>query len=325
MKIPYNLRVKIIKSMAIYPPFSSYLSSSIIGHRHHADGCVLMLHRVANRDVRRLAPNENLKVSPAYMERLILNYKKRDIRFFSLDDVADYIVSGYKSEAPFVCFTLDDGYKDNFDIAYPIFKKYQVPFAIFVTTDFPDYKARLWWYEIEDLILSKSELRLGNGEVIQCSTYKEKCDAFLYVRSLILKLDRLNFEKEYINLLNISESHAREYAKTLSMSWDDISSLASDSLCTIGGHSMTHPPFNMLSEKELEFEVTEGCGKLERAIGKRIEHFAYPFGTSLEIGEREHSFMSRFQFKTILTASHGYINHETDVSRIPRVFLSESI
>lgn len=40
-------------------------------------------------------------------------------------------------------FTMDDGYKDNYTNALPIFKKYNVPYTIFVTTNFPDRQAIL--------------------------------------------------------------------------------------------------------------------------------------------------------------------------------------
>ena len=55
---------------------------------------------------------------------------------------------------PFVCFTMDDGYLDNYTKALPVFERYQVPFAIFVSTDFIDKKAILWWDTLEDLILT---------------------------------------------------------------------------------------------------------------------------------------------------------------------------
>ena len=36
---------------------------------------------------------------------------------------------------------------DNFELAYPIFKKANVPFTIYITTSFPDQKGYLWcWF-----------------------------------------------------------------------------------------------------------------------------------------------------------------------------------
>ena len=42
------------------------------------------------------------------------------------------------SEKPFACFTLDHGYRDNRDHAYPIFRRHGAPFTIYVPSDFAD-------------------------------------------------------------------------------------------------------------------------------------------------------------------------------------------
>ena len=84
---------------------------------------------------------------------------------------------------------MDDGYLDNYENAYPIFKKHQIPFAIFVATDFPDKKAVLWWYVIEELILNSTEIQLSDGSQYTCETFQEKWDTFRYIREKVLLLD----------------------------------------------------------------------------------------------------------------------------------------
>ena len=47
----------------------------------------------------------------------------------------------------FVCFTFDDGYRDNLQYALPILKKYDAPFALYIPTSFPDRPGELWWLD----------------------------------------------------------------------------------------------------------------------------------------------------------------------------------
>ena len=36
----------------------------------------------------------------------------------------------------YLCITMDDGYFSNYDLAYPLFKKYRVPASVFAVTDY---------------------------------------------------------------------------------------------------------------------------------------------------------------------------------------------
>lgn len=48
---------------------------------------------------------------------------------------------------------------------------------------------------------------------------------------------------------------------------------------TIGGHTMTHPmDMKRLSDKDLEWELTESKKRLEEIVGKEIDEFCYPRG-----------------------------------------------
>ena len=117
----------------------------------------------------KLLPNENMKVSPLFLEKFIIELKSKGYEFISLDRLYEILKNGEKVEKQIV-FTLDDGYEDNYKIAYPIFKKYNVPFAVYITTSFPEKKAILWWYILEDLIIENSEIILFDGLKYICKT-----------------------------------------------------------------------------------------------------------------------------------------------------------
>ena len=44
--------------------------------------------------------------------------------------------SGLDMKVKYLCITMDDGYYSNYDLAYPVFRKYNVPATIFVVTDY---------------------------------------------------------------------------------------------------------------------------------------------------------------------------------------------
>jgi len=99
-------------------------------------GEILMLHSVTQH--REKIPKEKLKysITPDYLESLIKEYQSKGYRFVTLDEVEQIVTKKIKPKEKVVCFTLDDGYIDNFEEACPIFKRYNCPFALYISTDY---------------------------------------------------------------------------------------------------------------------------------------------------------------------------------------------
>lgn len=286
-------------------------------------GVVLMLHRVAEYDNTKLIPNEDLKVSPAFLQKTIDKYRKAGFAFLALDEVYDIIKGNATIDKPFVAFTLDDGYLDNYTTAYPIFKRNNVPFCIFVATDFPDKRAILWWYSIEDLILSNDSIKLADGSTYICNTYQQKWDTFRLIREKILKLDQSKLLTSLQELFADYQIDWLAPIQEMAMSWDNIKDISKEPLCTIGGHTMSHPSFIPLALNEIKTEIDGGIEKLKSVVDDEICHFAYPYGSIKEDGEREYEFLKSFKFKTVFISFGGVItkNSHHDLTHLPRYML----
>ena len=116
---------------------------------HPILGQILMLHRVVEH--RSEDANRELEVTPQFLEQTIGNYLQQGYRFVSIDEACAIIAKGC-SKQPFVCLTFDDGYRDTFDLAYPLLKGHNIPFAVYVTTGFVDQTASVWWYDQTDVM-----------------------------------------------------------------------------------------------------------------------------------------------------------------------------
>ena len=297
----------------------------LVNNMYAGIGTIFMLHRVCPLEGNKLLSNERLKISPEFLERLILNLKNDGYSFISLDELHDILKSGKKINKQMV-FTLDDGYVDNYEIAYPIFKKHAVPFTIYVTTSFPNRVAILWWYVLEDLILENEKIVLSRGREYICITIDEKNDAFNQIKKLIISLEKDNFLD---NLNALFENYNIDWfgkSKELCMNWQQIIELSKDTLVTIGRHTVNHLALNQLSEDEIINEIVEANRMIENNINKRVEHFAYPFGSRFEIMERELSIVKNMNFKTATTTRKGnvYLEHIDYLECLPRFDLTEN-
>jgi peptidoglycan/xylan/chitin deacetylase (PgdA/CDA1 family) len=287
-------------------------------------GLVYMLHHVTAKNPKGIPTNEDLKVSPQFLEDIIFKYKKQGFEFISLDGLSEIIVSGKIPDKPFIAFTIDDGYLDNYTEALPVFEKQQVPFTIFVATDFIDQKAILWWDILEDLILDNNTIHLGDTEYC-CRSFQDKWDVFRILRDKILRFDQKRVEEALKEMFEHYDINWFEAVRRQAMSWEQVKEISLHPLCTIGGHTVSHLALNQLNDDDLHREVSECISKLQSVIGKPIHHFAYPYGSPNEIGEREFKLISDFNFRTVFTAHSGCIteSNKINITHLPRVYLHE--
>ena len=177
-------------------------------------GDILIFHRVTSK-TSVLQGNRQYEVTPEFLEKTILEYKRKGYEFISIDEVCQRFLVSKHFRTRFVCFTLDDGYLDNYTEAFPIFQKYLCPFTIYVTTDYISRKTFLWRYILADLIVANETLCLTNGEQFVCKTVAEKNQLFdeldTYFRDKQISdiqalLSDYNFSvEEYSNKLLMSE------------------------------------------------------------------------------------------------------------------------
>ena len=290
-----------------------------------ATGVVYMLHHICEKESGLIPTNEDLKVSPEFLEKIIMKYKAKGFDFISLAQLNDIIKFDVIPERPFVSFTIDDGYLDNYTKALPIFERHQVPFAIFVATDFIDNKAILWWDSIEDLIMTHKSIVTSEGKRYSCESYQDRWNTFRYLRERILNLDQKNLECELNEMFSDYDIDWYEPVRKKGMSWEHIISLAAHPLCTIGGHTISHPALSKLSLDEALREISEGKKRIEQKISQPITYFAYPYGTPNEVGEREFRLTKELGFDIAFCAHGGCVTKDNKSQRyqLPRVYFHE--
>lgn len=125
---------------------------------HPVVGEIWMLHRVVEQ--RSEEPQQRvLEVTPGWLEDTIQEKQRKGWRFVSLDEMAMRGLKTVPHNNHWICITFDDGYRDNYTLAYPLLKRLGVPFTVYVTTGFIDNQLPMWWYEGEQLGLSTEELK----------------------------------------------------------------------------------------------------------------------------------------------------------------------
>ncbi|MEL6227833.1 MAG: polysaccharide deacetylase family protein, partial [Pseudomonadota bacterium] len=128
-------------------------------------GVIFMLHHVVPEMPKGFAPNRILKITPEFLELAIDEARAAGLDFVSMDEAGRRLRQP-EGARPFACFTFDDGYRDNFTYAYPVLKRHNVPFTIYVTPAFADGDGDFWWLTLEEVIARATRISvpLPSGE-----------------------------------------------------------------------------------------------------------------------------------------------------------------
>ena len=321
-----TLKRSIIKNLwpLLYKTRSHLISRSL----YSGIGSILMFHRVCPNDKRmRIQGNSGMEITPQYLESLIQYLLKLNYEIISLDSVFERLEKGHEG-SKFIAFTFDDGYYDNFLHAFPILKKYNIPFTIYVATNYPDGLVTPWWYPLEELILKNDRLEFQEDGQLQsffCKRLSDKEVAFHNIRTLLMGgpyADLLSRVKNFFDFFNVD---LYEATKGYMLSWEQIKDLNREEIVTFGAHTVNHLALNRLSKKNATDEILNSKQRLESELQNKVHHFSYPFGSSEEVNEREFSIAKQCGFKTSTTARWGNIfkKHKDHQECLPRIHVSE--
>jgi peptidoglycan/xylan/chitin deacetylase (PgdA/CDA1 family) len=289
-------------------------------------GAIFMLHHVRPEHPGSFEPNRILKVTPDFLEQVIRQVRASGFEIVSLDEAHFRLIEGDYGK-PFVCFTFDDGYRDNLEYAYPIFKRHNLPFAIYVPTDYADGRGDLWWLALEKVIVKVNALSVkidGQQRRLRCGTPAEKDAAFSTVYWWLRGIDETSARAFVRNLCKDADVDPDVLCIDLMMNWDEIRQLAADPLLTFGAHTRRHFALAKLTLAKARTEMIESVRRIERETGKECRHFSYPYGDEASAGPREFAIVKEMGLKTGVTTRKGLIHarHAQELTALPRVSLN---
>ncbi len=294
-------------------------------------GSILMLHRVENSPARGFSPNSHLSISPQFLEETLKALSASIYEFVSLDEAVERIMdqsSQSRLRRPFITVTLDDGYRDNLINAVPLFRKYKVPYTIYVAPGLVDGRANLWWEDLENLIASRDRLDMdmpGGRREFLLQTSEEKTSAFEellhFFSSQLSEFEQRRVIKElcWLHKLDFEAHRANSI-----MNWEELAMLGKDPLCTLGAHTIGHYAVARLSEKDAIFEMEESRRLIEVETGKIAKHLAYPYGYPAAASTRDFDLAKECGFVSAVTTRHGvcYRPHQYHMTALPRISLN---
>ena len=290
-------------------------------------GVIFTLHHVRpGGAVSAFAPNVQLSVTPQFLEEAIQAALECGLVPVHLHDLPALLADNHEGRS-FCAFTLDDGYRNNADYAAPIFRKYAVPYTIFITPGFVERTRSLWWETAAALTqkVASFEFDFGAGpEHVACASPSQKAEAFTRLEDFVQNFS----EDEAVERIDhAARQHGVDpiaIVDELVMDEDELRALAQDPLVHFGAHTMTHVNMRKVDAARLAYEIAESTRRVEAYADQRPRSFSYPYGWVKAVGEREAKAVQDAGFSAAVTTQAGVIgSHSLEKpTQLPRVSLN---
>lgn len=295
--------------------------------KHRGQAIVLTYHGVLTQDSDSYV-NRNC-VSAAMFE-MQMRWMKQHYTLMPLSE----LVSRLQNQQPLPEFpaavTFDDGFRNNYSVAFPILVRYNVPAAVFLTTDFigkPD--AILWTEHVDALIFGANVRRLQvqmNGSLVEFDITHQSGRILAsdrirgFLKSLnpgerqrhILALERQVDRKiDYLN-----DEQKRERYQFLN--WDEVRNMASCGI-EFGSHTCSHQILAHLSPKALQEELVESRKTIERELQRPCDLFSYPNGSHKDFTVRDQRAVRQAGYRAAFSQIYGFNPAEANLYALRRV------
>jgi peptidoglycan/xylan/chitin deacetylase (PgdA/CDA1 family) len=186
-----------------------------------------------------------------------------------------------------VVVTFDDGYRDNFEHAYPVLERLGIQATFFVVTGALDGAARLWWDEVADLTAAMSRRRGTGSDTPSLPGHWDSLiggrggavDHRIMAQRLVGGLNAAPRTERLRILSALRECAGPEprSGESAMMTWDQARTM-SRSGHTIGAHTVTHAFLDELDEGEARAEIERSIARVAEAVGRPARFFSYPRG-----------------------------------------------
>lgn len=204
---------------------------------------------------------------------------KRHFDIIEPADIADVLRA---RRGRHLLITFDDGYRDNYAVAFPILRSYNVPATFFVSTDFLDRGPPAWWDEITWMVRSSRRPGISGGTWFHEPLRFDEPDRQQAIRVLLAVYRSLAPQQWTLFLDFLAEEtgsgRCPRGAETCPwMDWDMLRRMDAAGM-TIGGHTMGHVILSAIGGDDQHREIAGCAQRLESELGTPMKYFSYPDG-----------------------------------------------
>ncbi len=278
---------------------------------------ILTYHRVVKESDGSLC-DPAILVTPKTFEMQIVEISKR----FKILPLEDFVT--HSGDGRVCSITFDDGWRDNYEFAFPLLKKHGAPATIFLTTGLIGSEKTFWFQRVWDQAVSatrnglKKEFIGYYGSLAPSWRPADMGDEG--ISALFSNLKSLPAEKlesismEAYGAIGLDRSPERDV-----LSWEEVREMSGAGV-SFGSHGVNHHILPRLESEMKRREIFESL-KMLRDKGVSVSpFFAYPNG---DWDEESIAFVKEAGYIGAVTTQLGHHQPDTDPFLLRRIHMHE--
>lgn len=293
---------------------------------------ILAYHGFTDKKVHPGIENYQGKHLDVNLFRSQVEYLKRCYNVIPLDRLIEYFTMDAEIPNNSVVITIDDGYKSNYTLAYPVLKEFNVPATIFIAAAFVDNKELLWVDRVEYAInkTERKDLKIDIGPEtllfsLKGNNTKALCESRIRSRLKLLPQDVRDeivnrIEEDLGQRLSLGRKIAEIYRP---LEWNEVSEMIKSGIISIGSHGCAHVSLTRCSNDNMEREASLSKKIIEERIGSRIKPFSYPNGGIGDFNNKTKRLLKETGYLCALTNTTGVNSIHSDIFELKRFGMSK--
>jgi O-antigen/teichoic acid export membrane protein/peptidoglycan/xylan/chitin deacetylase (PgdA/CDA1 family) len=229
-----------------------------------------------------------------------------------------------------VALTFDDGYRDNYELAYAVLRAHGLPAVFFLATGFLDRPHVAWWDEIAWMARVSPRAGLAPGGWLSAPLRFEEHGREAAIRALVGVYQGLPEARaeEFLDWLGEATGAGRAdptAASSTWMTWDMVREMRRGGMA-FGAHTVDHPVLARCSTDRQQREIAGSVARVRDELGEPATLFSYPIGARDTFDERTRVSVRNAGITHAFSFYGGYQRHgRLDPLDIPRAYVSPTL
>jgi peptidoglycan/xylan/chitin deacetylase (PgdA/CDA1 family) len=275
---------------------------------------VLNYHRIGDPEKTPYDPGV-FSATPDDLDQQIALLKKHT-RVVTLEEVIAIAENQTPLQGPCSLITFDDGYRDNYDLAFPILRSHGVQGVFFLPTSYIGTGKLPWWDAIAYILKHSAHRQfvLTYPSRAEFDLAKEPLEGVLRRILAIYKMPGVRGEPFIADLERACHAkRPQDEAERCFMSWKEAAEMVQAGM-SFGAHTHEHELLAKLPVGQQYTEVVKSRQIIEERLGAPVHALAYPVGSRTSFSADTISVLKRANYRAAFSF-YGGMNVPSAIDR----------